>query len=82
MSTESAILRGMLAEMRQKKMTLAARIAASLRAAKLALAGFEFKPLADVDIAGAAIHMRTAEALMADLNGVEADIARAEKELA
>jgi hypothetical protein len=82
MNQEIAIIRGMLAELRQKKLSLEARIAASVRAAKSLLAGFELRPIREVDIAGAAIHLRDAEALAEELSAVVRDIAAAERELA
>lgn len=82
MNQEIAMLRGLLSELKRKKMELETRVAANLRAVKLSLAALELRPLRELDITGMAAIMRGAEMLMAELNGVYDDIAKAEKELA
>lgn len=78
---EQMILRGRLEELRMEKMDLAARAEANIRAAKGLLAAASVTPLAEIDLAGAAVHITEAADLQKRYVEVCGKMAAIEKEL-
>ena len=81
MSEERAILKGHLADLRQKKIQLETEIAGELRGVKRILAASNITPIADIDIEGASLAMTRAAEMKKELADVRAKIEKAEAEL-
>lgn len=81
MNTERAILKGHLAELKQKKIELATAISGKIRAAKSLLVASNILPIARIDLAGAALELTEASAMKTEYAGVCETIAELEAEL-
>ena len=81
MQMERQMLKGELADLKMKKMELEASIDANVSACKMLLARAGFKPIAEIDLKGASIHLNEALAQKERLEQIITDIAKIEKEL-
>lgn len=79
--TERLILKGRHGELKMEKMELQVRCGANLRAAKDLLAGLSFKPLADIDVDAALVHLTAAAGQKRQILEIEAMMNRIAKEL-
>ncbi|WP_028314681.1 hypothetical protein [Desulfatibacillum aliphaticivorans] len=81
MNTQRAIIKGHIADLKPKKIELAGRIAANLRAVKNTLAASTVTSIEQLDIEGAAVHLSEAASLKAEYLETCGKIAALESEL-
>jgi hypothetical protein len=81
-NTERAILKGLLAELKMNRMDLVVSIGANLKAVRNTLAAANIRPVAEIDIGAALIHLKEAALNQKELVEVDAKIAAAERDLA
>jgi len=79
--TELAILKSELADLKMKKMDLAARIHGNVRAAKALLAAANIKPIERIDVEGASQQLLEAAKQKREMAEVVAQIEKIEAEL-
>jgi len=82
MNTERAILKGMLADLKMKRMGLVVSIGANLKAVRNTLAAINLRPIAEIDTEAALVHLKEAAVQKKELADIDAKIAEAERELA
>lgn len=81
LNVERAILKGRLAELKEKKVQLATAIQAKVRAVKTTLGTAMVSPIVEIDLAGALVHLGEAKRLQDEYREVLAQIAEIEREL-
>ena len=79
--SERLQLKGMLSDLKQKKMKLATGADANVRAMRNILATASVSPLSEIDLESALIHLTEARQQQEDYFRVCADIKKIEKEL-
>lgn len=82
MNQERAILKGRLAELKEKSMELTGGIQANLSAVQTLLAGWRIRKFEEIDIDAALHNMKEAARQKKDLMQVRSDIKSIEEELA
>lgn len=81
MNMDRAVLMGYLAEARQKKNSLAVKIAGALRSVQVLLAGAAVRKIEEIDIEAAALNLDEAVGLKKEFLAACETIAKLEKEL-